>query len=393
MLGMFITLFLLNAPWIVIFVQASNVFSFMKAEKEESKKESVETPQTGIVVTPEHVKSADTISSVTENKVQPKPTRRKYKHRAGKMDFIKAKKFIREKAGNSNPLLIFMVLPGIFLLRRRTRITYIITGLWLLFLGGAVVTVKPQLELDRMLIVLVFISSIPAAVAIYEVMRRALEKPAFFNTTMAALLGGFLFASPLSVAAILNNRTLEQFRFKSPTYEGLAEAIKTKTPADGRVIFSGFIMHELSNGHVAPLALEAERPLIASSYQHDKWWYTDVIPVEYLKKGHTGMKEYFDLYNVKGVIAHEPKLKKLFLSNPSDYELIWKGGHNDRFMLFLRKNYHGDYFLEGTGEILSQETNCVVLKLHTPDAVLKFTYLPFVKSLRGESLNTFLLLN
>jgi hypothetical protein len=144
----------------------------------------------------------------------------------------------------------------------------------------------------------------------------------------------------------------------------------------GRIFFSGFLLHELSHGHAAPLPLLSHQALMASSPFHDQWRYRQPIPKEFLAAGDAGIERFFDLYNVTAVVAHEPAWRKHFLASPR-YRALWHGGS---FILFSRDSSAPSYLLSGEGELRTQTIDQVTFTIRSSDAVLKFNYFPFLKS-------------
>jgi hypothetical protein len=140
------------------------------------------------------------------------------------------------------------------------------------------------------------------------------------------------------------------------------------------------MLHEFSGGHLAPLALWANTPIIASSPVHNLWAYRQIIPNEFLN-GETNEKynnvlKYFDLMNVSVVFAHEHSWRDFFRGQPEKYIEVEKIGN---FSLFKRTSFPNNYFLEGSGKILAQHSNKVIFSTNTPDAVLKFNWFPFLE--------------
>jgi hypothetical protein len=117
--------------------------------------------------------------------------------------------------------------------------------------------------------------------------------------------------------------------------------------------------------------------MVASSQAHTLWWYKDVVPSEFLKRGDEGKEAYFDLYNVSDIFAHEKNWKRYFRRRADKYEQVWSG-HG--FDLFRRKNIAPTYFIEGAGEILEQPSDGIVLRLDTPQALIKFRYTPALEA-------------
>ena len=345
----------LNIPWIAIFWSASNVSSFLVSEDGKAR----------------------TTTEAPREVEAPKA----YKHRSGEINLSKSLETLRETAISTNPLLLLFGFPGIFLLRRGTRLLFGSVALWLLVLGTFMVPLKPQLEFDRMLVILSLLLCVPTAVVIGRLFESGTASGyAAFLIALPALVGGFLLTGPLVTGALLLNRTPHQHAFSEPIVQNMVDAIQQQH-RNGRVLFSGFVLHELSRGHLAPLAYFTSRPLIASGEVHRHWRYTQVFPKPFIARGDEGIAEYLDLYNVTAVFAHEREWREYFYERPESYRVVWKQG---LFHLFERTRYVSNYFLEGSGEILGQSSNTVSLRLGSPRAVLKFNYFPFLRSSQCE---------
>lgn len=331
----------INLPWLGLFATSSKVFSFVANQRE-----IVENRGQGL-------------STEAESPIEPMPRL--------------ALETLRESTMSANPLLILMCVPGLFLLRRDSRIVVGLTAGWLVLLGAVVSQFKPQLELERMLVILGLVLSVPAAAAADHVLSRGkslLEKSA------AAVLCGFLAASPLSASALLHNRLYDHYFFREPIVDRVVEAVRNFS-GQGRALFSGFILHELSRGHIAPLALESNLPLVAKTPFHDKWRYESIFPDEVIKGGDAAMARFLDIYNAGFVFAHEPNWGKYFTDRKDQYNLKFSDG---RFSGFARIGFKSNYFLEGSGEITAQTDHSVKLKLNSNSALIKFNYYPFLKS-------------
>ena len=369
-----VLLILINLPWISVFWTASNVSSFLASETEVS---------TSI--------DAEALNS------EPEDNRRKYKHKTGGIDLNKSLKILRETSISINPLLLLLSIPGLFLLIRSSRSVYLITSIWVLLLGTILVPVKPQLELDRMLVILSLILCVPTAKTIQSLFEKVSSTEIkWTGYVLPAVVGGFLFASPFSTASIILSRSSEQYFFKDPVVPEMIQAIR-RNAEDGRTLYSGCVVHQLSGGHLAPLILETHSPLIASSHVHNIWWYTDVIPTEFRSRKDEGVEEYFDFYNISTVFAHEPFWRKYFDSRKDEYKEVWRGGP---FRLYKRLKFESNYFIEGTGEIINQGQDKLRLRVDSEQVIIKFNYLPFLKSshceISGEAVSdslTFIKLN
>ncbi|MCB0333467.1 MAG: hypothetical protein KDD55_08195, partial [Bdellovibrionales bacterium] len=354
----FTALFLLNLPWIIIFWQASQVSTFLHSEK----KVSITQPETPS-------------SSQNLPKAEDKKERITYKHKAGGINLKKSLSLVREYATSHQPLLWLLFLPGVMSLRRRSRVMYLLLAGWLFFLGAFLPPVKPQLELDRMLIFLGLLACIPAGRALERAVAKAKLSSVPFRLG-TALAVGFVFAGIISAGAVVRKRTLIPFSVAERSFGGLPEALEKHYPG-GRILFTGFLLHDFMGGHIAPLAHFTKLPLVASSPVHNMWKYQQVFPKEFLARGNEGIQEYLDVYNVSLVLTHEKRWREKFLADPEHFQEIWR---SKDFVLFQRTTFPQSYFLQGKGEVLKQTSHSVTLRVDTTSVVLKFHYLPFLKS-------------
>ncbi|MDC0358043.1 hypothetical protein OAO01_04435 [Oligoflexia bacterium] len=345
-------LFVINLPWVLLFWSASSVSTFLVDEKPVDMITQDRTPDTY----PSGAESTED-TSVSSN-------------------LAISAKVLQEGAISTNPLLLFFLLPGLFLIRRNSRLLYLLTFAWLFLLGTVFVPIKPQLELDRMLVILGLCGCLPAALAIQKLITFSDGKPRGAKILLPAFVCGMLLAAIFSTGSILRNRTIVPYYFADPIVDQIIETIQTHNEG-GRVLFSGFILHHLSHGHVAPLAYLADTPMIASSHVHNLWKYKQVFPRSYIARDEEGIREYLDTYNVTTIVTHEQRWRKFFLERPQEFKLVWK---NRRFFLFKRLKYDSNYFYKGSGKVVSQSTDAVTLKLSTASATLKFNYFPFLKS-------------
>ncbi|NMC61956.1 MAG: hypothetical protein GYA55_02180 [SAR324 cluster bacterium] len=351
--GIIVAVLAINLPWMILFISASSVPKFLQMDK------------VGVLNREQGLKTASVSVEQDSHEIKSKTVRGGLKKTTPK-NILKA---LREFSVKVNPLILFLGLPGYFLLRRSsTRILYILVGIWLFLLGTFGASFKPQLELDRALVVLGLFSSVPVS----HVFGWALRK----NKLLASsVLCGFLFAGLFSVSGVIYNRSSEQYAVSNNLLWRLSNAIKEEG-GSGRTIFSGFILHDLNMGHVAPLTIFSGKPLIASTPFHSVWWYTDIIPNSYRKRGSEGIEEFFDLKNATSVVSREKKWKNYFERYPDKYKLVFS---ENGFRLYRRRS-QGSYFFEGAGEILEQRSNGIKLRVDSESVVLKFNFLPFLRS-------------
>ncbi len=256
-----------------------------------------------------------------------------------------------------------------FTLSRFKKLSFGLSILWLVTIGLLGPLYKPQLELDRFLLVACILSSIPIA-ALLEKLFSTKQSSRLYT----AIFSGFILTSSFSFSSIFQNRGWDNFYLLPKELSELSLAIKKNT-GNGRALFSGFILHDLGGGHLGPVAQLAETPIIGSSPVHNLWRYTDVIPKSYRDRGSEGIEEYLELMNISLVLAHEKQWKKYFRNLPAVYQEITPV---EKFSIFKR-NTNSNYFLEGSGTILFQDASQVSLRLDTTAAVIKYSYYTFLQ--------------
>ncbi len=345
--GIALAILAVNIPWMLVFLSVSSVGRFLSMSRP-APRATVSVPQDS---------SPHSLSHTV------------VKGGAKKFTPEKAIVHLRDATSKMNPLVLFLGLPGLFMLASRSmRLVYGITALWLLIVGIGGPFLKPQLELERMLVILGFVSSIPAAQAAGWAVngRRILH---------ASIACGFLFAGVFSVSGVAHNRTPVQSVFADDLVWELSDAIRANG-GEGRTLFSGFMLHDLGSGHLLPLTIFSGKPLIASSPFHNVWWYTDVIPPSYGRRKAEGIEEFLDLHNVTAVVSRERKWRNYFDGSPEKYTPVFR---KNGFSLY-RRRYESEYFLKGSGGVLDQGTNYVTVRIDAVPAVIKFNYFPFLRT-------------
>lgn len=359
-----VALLLINVPWMVMLWRVSKVSSFLGSETKVTQRDTtaIEDPAKSSTETKETETTATTAAT------------KKFRHRASGFDKKIALEKLQEAANATNPILLLLAVPALALLPSRFRRVYLLTGGWLLILGTVGVSFKPQLELDRMLVLLALLLAIPVGKFLDEYVFPAVTSAR--TSVPAALTLGMAAVSPFSAMNVVLNRSIEQYYFADETVKALSDTLATHSKG-ARAIFTGCVLHQLSGGHLGPLVYFSKTPLVASSFAHNIWTYRQIIPASFLKRGDQGIVDYFDTMNASLVVAHEAQWLEYFRKRPEGYRELWHGG---RFAVFERIGFSSNYFLRGEGEVLSQDTNSVVVKLATPDAVLKFVYFDFIEA-------------
>jgi hypothetical protein len=343
-LALVAVLILVNTPWMLLFWKVSNVSSFLHHEKKVN--------HSAYVVKKEA-----------------------FRHASSSLNPKGALLALRKEAHSANPLLVMGIIVGIPLLRKRINWFWSATSLWLLLVGTFGVNLKPQLELDRFLIALLSLSALPTAVLLDRACRLYALARHWHTKMYSASCVGLLMASIISIAHVVQNRSIVQFAVEGPLWKKMETTIKENSNG-GRILFSGCVIHQFNEAHLAPLALSTNTPLIASSHLHNIWWYTDIIPANVSSGGEESIINYLDELNVTAVFAHEKIWRKLF-QNSKEFYFVEKVG---QFSLFKRKSYKSNYFYQGEGTIVREARNHVTLKVASANVILKYKWLPFLTS-------------
>jgi hypothetical protein len=287
---------------------------------------------------------------------------------------------LKDLIQTTHPLLLLFGVIALHPKKRRPREYFFlsISGALLFFalLGRSL---KPQLELERLLLVLQILLTIPVGQLIAVTLSG--RSKSSFPLLAKSIILAHVTLTPAITSNFLSNRTSEQIAYALSQTEELANFIKNNND-NGRTFFSGFVTHEYSGGHLAPLPLFANDStsslsvhLMAHSWAHNMWQYSQMIPESYLDKE----EKFFELNNVSLVVAHEPKWHKYFMQKKNSYLYLKT---IDKFSLFKVINFHSNWFLTGEGEVIATKNSLEVIPLSS-NVTLKFRYFPFLQS-NGE---------
>ena len=359
-------IFSLNLPWVAMMWRVSNVGNFIASG-------TVAAPANGTNMPPA-TESSKAEDLEEEEDHTPAAPAQDFRHRAGGLDARHAMNELHSQVNALNALILVFAVPALLALPAGTRFACSLTVTWLMFLGTFGVTLKPQLELDRMGLIAAMLLVIP--VSRYLSVLFAAASRGVLPRIAATIAGSFLLVSPLPVLLIVFNQSSEKFRFQSQLVRQLTDTISDHS-SGGRAFFSGCVVHDLDGAHLAPMALWGPTPLVASSFAHTLWQYTQPIPQAYLKRGDDGISDYLNLMNASLVIAHEPEWIKFFSSRPQAYREISKVG---KFFIFARPGFTPNFVAEGEASNFSQTQNSITFVPRTERVVLKFRYFPFLTS-------------
>lgn len=366
--GVFALFFVVYLPWAATFLTASKVGAFISLNTPAAQ---MEAPNNSSNSNNEGSEDQRDLSNPWSGKMGSLVVRAKLQPAS----FKSMVQHVRDVTIMTNPLILFLSIAGLIIIPRRYRNIIISVVGWNLFLTIVVSAWKPQLELDRMYLIALFILAIPTAAAVKYILDKSISAN-LFQRSVGVLTGSFLIFSLFATTAIVHSRREEQYFFTDDSFFKVGSGIKTFSKG-GRALFPGFILHDLSRAHIAPLVFLSGKPIVASFPFHQVWWYSEQIPQFYIDLGLQGIEEYFDLMNADILVVREPKWIQFMNDNPDHY--LFRQIENN-FLIYERKKAVLNYFAEGEGEVLSQDSNKVSIKLKSQEAVIKFNYFNFLEA-------------
>jgi len=337
----------IHLPWIGLFWSVSKVNTFLTPET---------IPQSLVIVDDD--KYEEERVSIPKAKIE--------------IDLDYATEILRKAASSSNFLLFLLTLPGLILFRPHLSKIYLSLLLWLPLLACVIGPLKPQLELERMLVVMAVIAALPAAKGLGSLYHTTRNKLGYL---VLAITFGFLITGIFGAASTVRGRNFIPLYYQQDYVFELVRDLP-ELSRGGRLLFSGFVLHELNQGHIAPLASWSGVPMIASSQVHNLWYYKQVFPMEVIDGGESAREEYLDIFNVSLVAAHEPYWIKKFRKD-SRYTSIKKYG---KFWIFARDNFPESYIYSGQANITAIKNSSIELKAMSPKIVLRYRYFPWLTS-------------
>ncbi len=351
----------LNLPWMCIMWKVSSVGRFLNSHTES-------------LATPTPTTTIDSGSSASPLPAPGSVSASTYRHKSGSLSFKKALANWQNNATALNPVIVALAIPALVVFSSIARPYIIAVSAWLFLLGTVGVSLKPQLELDRMIVIASIVATIP--IGQYLALLFAAAGRGLSWRLAGSCAGAFMLIGPFAATSVVLNRSDDTYSFADREVASFVR-ILSNNAAGGRVVFSGCVLHQLSGGHLAPLPLWAKAPMVASSYAHNIWKYEQPIPEVLLSRGDSGIREFLDLMNASLVTAHEPTWVEYFKTRPTDYEQIWRGTD---FFVFKRRNYSPSYTVRGELADLTFTSNSISFTPSTDSLVLKFRHFPFIQA-------------
>jgi len=351
----------LNLPWVCMMWKVSKVGRFLDSSSTQS---APPTPTSAIESIAPNNNSSPTTSTETTA----------YRHKRDSISFKEALNHWQSNAVALNPLLVILALPALIAFTGVGRVYVIALCTWLLLLGTVGVSLKPQLELDRMIVIASILVTIPVGQYLFQLFLAAQRGLAW--RIAASCAGAFVLIGPFAATSVVLNRSDDTYTFANREVHSFSRALSNHA-SGGRVVFTGCVLHQMSGGHLAPLPMWSNTPMIASSYAHNIWKYEQPIPQQLIARGDTGINEYLDLVNASVVVAHEPKWIEYFKARQADYQQVWRG---EVFFVFKRAHYTPSYAISGALSDLSFTSRDITFIPKTESLVLKFRHFPFIKA-------------
>ena len=273
-----------------------------------------------------------------------------------------------------HPIILFLGIVGLFALPLKS------IRWWYgpIFIGFALLTGwgrewKPDMQLTRMGIPMLFVAVPPAAIACSRLLR---SRDVRLLPVRAALIA-LLFFGAYGVSKVYRNQGLSRFTFLSADVERMADWIKTNTPPDGRVLFSGRMVHAINGGHVAYLPVLTGREMMACDYYH---FPPKTVEYEYPPRPFNmnpgGIHGFMDLYNVSCVVTYHDRWKQFYRHFPDRYEEAQTIGD----FTFFKVNRAMNLFLQNSGSVTADFSRIdVQLDDPTNDAVIKYNWVDGLK--------------
>ncbi len=267
--------------------------------------------------------------------------------------------WIRAHFRQVNPLLLFFGIGGSLVLPNRHVRRFFIPVL----LGFALITafgpeLVPDLQLDRMIMPMLFAAVLPAAVALNDLLRLRNYGSAILRAAMVSLL----LLSCWNIVRIWNNEGIQKYRADGEFYNEFITLLKREMPPGSRLMFAGHSVHAYGGGHVTLFPVLAGREMMASDFYHFNPEHVDYnYPPPPWRDNMDGVDAFIRLYNIALIATIQPPWIERFRAHPERYEEI--AAFNDGQIIVFRPNaFPNRLFHRGNGE-LSAHFNCIDVRL------------------------------
>lgn len=278
--------------------------------------------------------------------------------------------WLRAHFRQAHPMLLFLGVAGTFLSPyRRMRNFYapILAGMLLLTMLGP--EMIPILQLERMIIPLLFAVVIPSALCVGVM----LDKGGAIWALPRAMLVALLILTGANTQRLWNNEGLQRHQSASPEYFEMVDFIRDNVPENTRLLFAGRTVHSYGGGHVALLPYLTGREMMACDYYH-----FDPAQIEYnyppraWRESPEDVREFLRIYNVSMVTSRRPEWIEHLRAHPHWYEEVRAFG-DGQLVFFRVRDFDPSPFLHGIGQ-LSASLNRIEVVLERDQETLVLSY-------------------
>ena len=268
-----------------------------------------------------------------------------------------------------HPLILFMGLCGVLVLPvRGVKRWFAPALLCFVVVTGWGPHIKPQLELGRMTIPMMFLAVGPAAVLCARLLRVTDWRLAPVRAALLVLL----VLGAYNVATVYRNRTPAPYTVMPDAIPAFAERLRREVPEGGRVLFAGPTVHYFGRGHVAYLPCLAEREMMAVDYYHFPPSYVPYrYPPQAFAETPGGVMDFARLYNVTHVVTYHGKWKDFFRDPAIACEEL--EGFEEVDASVFRIGRVPSLFLQGSGRV-DADFSRLDVQLEQPDEVAVLCY-------------------
>lgn len=263
--------------------------------------------------------------------------------------FFKGFHFLVAHLQEGHPVILFLGLAGLVALSARgVRSWFGPALLAFALIVGWGEQLKPQLELGRMAIPMMFLAVGPAAVAAGRLLRGSEWRLAPARAALLALL----FLGAWNVAKLYGNQGHAGYKIMPQAIPDFAARLREEVPQGGRVMFAGPTVHYFGRGHVAYLPVMAGREMMAVDYYHFPPTYVRYeYPPDGFNHSAEAVQKFVRLYNVTHVVTYHDRWKSFFRSQPEACEEL-EGFEAVRASVF-RMRREPSIFVQGSGRVVA----------------------------------------
>ena len=247
-------------------------------------------------------------------------------------DLLRGLEELAQHLFRAHPLILFLGLAGVLMLPiRGPRAFWTVTLGGLLLLSAWGETWKPQLQLSRAAIPLMWAATVPAALAI----ERLISTPDRWLAPVRAALLVLLALGGLGTIRTYANRGPADYAVASPEMPEVVAWIRAHVPENGRLLFAGPTVHAYGRGHVAYLPVWTDRSMIACDYYHFSPKRVEYeCPPRAWREEPEDIRAYLELYNVTHVMTYHDHWKQFFRERPAEYKEVMAFGEKGKRVAF-----------------------------------------------------------